>query len=85
MSKFTQGDVARLSINVTDAANVAADPPALLVKIKPPTGALINASYPGTIVKTGVGTYRYDVVLAEKGCVAMALGDGDAVSGRAAR
>lgn len=67
-SDYVVGAVSRLSVSITDVAGVAADPGALRLKIKPPSGAVTTYTYGGAeIIKDAVGHYRCDVVLTAAG------------------
>lgn len=62
------GQVARLSVAVTDAAGAAADPGGLALKIKTPAGAITTHAYGGgTVLKDATGAYHADIPLAESG------------------
>lgn len=67
-ARWIIGDAARLSVSITDAAGAAADPSALRLKIKPPSGAVTTYTYGGAeIVRDGVGLYRSDLLLSAAG------------------
>ena len=66
---YIPGEVARLLLTATDAAGAVADPGALRLKVKPPTGALATYTFGGgaEIVKDAVGRYHADVLLTAAG------------------
>lgn len=62
------GQVARVSVVLTDANAAAADPSALALKIKPPTGAVVTYAYGGgVLLKDAVGAYHADITLDQAG------------------
>ncbi len=62
------GQVARISVAITDAADAAADPGGLSLKIKLPSGTVVTHTYGGgTLLKDAVGSYHADITLAEAG------------------
>lgn len=62
------GQVARVSVALTDAAGAAADPGALTLKIKTPSGTTTSYAFGGgTTLKDGTGAYHADIPLAESG------------------
>lgn len=68
MSNWLVGDSARISravINPVTGAPI--DPPLVTFKIKNPSGVIVDYTYPGTVSKSAVGAYYYDVSLTEKG------------------
>ena len=67
MSDSIVGQKIRISYSAADANGVAGDPNTVTLTIKPPVSAQIVATYPGTIVRTGIGKYYYDVPLTESG------------------
>ena len=66
---YIPGEVARVSLTATDTAGAAADPGALRLKVKPPTGALATYTFGvgADIVKDAVGRYHADILLAAAG------------------
>jgi uncharacterized protein YfaS (alpha-2-macroglobulin family) len=66
---YIPGEVARISLAVADLAGAAADPGGLILKIKPPTGALISYSYGvgEVIVRDSLGNFHADILLSEAG------------------
>lgn len=66
---FVVGDVAHLTLALTDLAGAAADPGALRLKVKPPSGTVATYTYGAgvEIVRTGAGAYYADVALGEPG------------------
>lgn len=67
MSDWIVGEVARISVQVTDVAGQPADPASAALKIKSGNGTVITKTYPGQIERTAAGAYRCDVVLTDKG------------------
>jgi hypothetical protein len=69
MSDYIPGEVARLSLAVTNIAGAAADPGALRLKVKSPAGAVSTYTYGGgaEIVKDSVGNYHADIQLTTAG------------------
>ena len=66
---YIPGQVAQISVSVFDSAGVAADPGALRLKVKPPTGAVTTYIY-GTdviVVKDSTGCYHADILLTAAG------------------
>ncbi len=66
MSEYLQGEIVRLSIGITDVANVLVDPVTVTLKIKTASG-ITTQNYPGTIERVALGVYRYDLPLLESG------------------
>ena len=65
-ARFIIGEVARLSVRITDAANTLIDPASLVLLVKNPAGVLVT--YIGTsIVKDAVGRYHADITLTQAG------------------
>jgi len=66
---YIPGEVARLTLAVSNIAGAAADPGALRLKIKTPAGAITTYTYGGSadVVKDAVGTYHADIQLATAG------------------
>lgn len=62
---YIPGEVARISLTVTDIAGVVADPGALRLKVKAPAGALATYTFGAgaEIVKDAVGRYHADILL----------------------
>ena len=58
MPDLAQGQVARISVAITDIAGVPADPTGLILKIKFPDASVISHIW--DIVKDSVGNYHYD-------------------------
>jgi len=68
MSSWIVGEVARCSVKISDpATNLPADPGSVAFKVKSPSGSTITYAYPGAITRIGVGEFRCDVDLTEKG------------------
>ena len=62
------GQVARISVAITDAVDVAADPGGLTLKIKPPAGAVVSHAYgAGVVLKDATGAYHADITLDQAG------------------
>lgn len=62
------GDVARLSSAFTNTAGAAADPTAVTVKVRPPSGEIITRTYAASeIVKDSTGNYHFDYTILEEG------------------
>lgn len=65
MSDWLIGQAARISVDVKDFGGALADPGALRLKVKPPTGVLQTFVY-GTdiaLVKDATGKYHLDLTL----------------------
>lgn len=65
-SEWIVGQSARITVAITDAAEIAVDPGALRLKVKPPTGAALRTYDYGAsaeIVKDADGQYHADIVL----------------------
>lgn len=67
MPSWIVGEVARLSVTVTDTAGAATDPASVVLKIKSPAGVVSNQTYPGTVIRSGAGVFVFDLLLTEKG------------------
>lgn len=67
MYSWIVGEVARLTVTVTDTAGAATDPASVVLKIKSPSGVVSNQTYPGAVVRSGVGVFMFDLLLTEKG------------------
>jgi hypothetical protein len=63
------GETARLSVEIADAANAAADPGALRLKVKNPVGTVQTYTYgvSGEVVRDALGAYHADILLATSG------------------
>jgi len=66
---FIPGEIARLSLAITNEAGAAADPGALSLKVKPPTGAVQTFVYgvDVAVVRDSVGAYHVDLPLPANG------------------
>lgn len=66
---YIPGELARLSLRVADIDGTAADPGALLLKIKGPSGTVATFTYGigADIVRDGLGAYHADLPLATAG------------------
>jgi uncharacterized protein YfaS (alpha-2-macroglobulin family) len=66
---FIPGESARISVAVTDAAGIAADPGALRLRVKPPSGVVATYTLGASvfIVKEAVGSYHADILLTSAG------------------
>lgn len=66
---FIVGEVARLGLTVADIAGAAADPGALLLKVKAPGGGVTSYLYgvAAEVVRDGTGAYHADLPLATAG------------------
>lgn len=66
---YIPGEVARLTLAVTSVAGAAADPGALRLKVKPPSGTVATYTYGGgaEIVRDTVGAYHADIQLTTAG------------------
>jgi hypothetical protein len=63
--RWLPGEYARIELQVKTAAGAAADPGALRLKVKSPTGALSEYVY-GTaaeVVRDGLGAFHADILL----------------------
>lgn len=67
MPDFIQGDVARLSVKITDTQGVPVDPGSVSLKVRQPSGTIVTYAYPEQVTKIGTGSYQCDIVLDEKG------------------
>lgn len=68
-SLYIPGEIARISIRVTDITGTAADPGTLTLKIKPPTGPTATYVYGSAaeIVRDSLGNYHADIVMSTSG------------------
>lgn len=68
-SAYIPGEIARISLRVTDLAGAAADPGTLTLKIKPPAGALVTYLYgvAAEIVRDSMGSFHADIPLTASG------------------
>ena len=59
------GETARISVSISDVVNVAADPGALRLKVKAPSGTVTTYIYgtSGELVQDSVGHYHADILL----------------------
>ena len=69
INAYVPGEVARLSLSATDAAGVAADPGALRLIVKAPSGTLASHTFGvgEVVVKSAAGKYHADVHLVSAG------------------
>jgi len=58
MPDLSQGQVARISVAITDINGNAADPTSLLLKVKFPDGSLVTHIW--DVIKDSIGNYHYD-------------------------
>jgi hypothetical protein len=67
--KYLVGQSVRLTLNLTDINNAAADPGALRLKLRSPAGTLIEYQYgvSGVVLRDGVGVFHADIPLQEPG------------------
>lgn len=65
MDNLTVGDVARLSVEITDISGTLADPSTISLYIKPPSSAA--ELHTSDIVKDAVGKYHFDLSLGVAG------------------
>ena len=65
MNNYLVGQVVKLSVTIKNAAGVAADPGALRLKIKAPSGAVTTLTHgvDVALVKDSVGNYHADQLL----------------------
>jgi nitrogen fixation protein FixH len=63
--EFLQGQVARLSVTVTDVTGAAVDASSLTLKIKHPSGNIDTIT--SAIAQDGTGQYHYDLDLNNAG------------------
>ena len=63
------GAAARIVVSIKNDVNVAADPSALRLKTKSPSGTLVTYTYltGAVIVKSAVGEYYANVIMTEAG------------------
>lgn len=66
---YLRGEVSRISILVADIEGLAADPGGLVLKLKPPSGALITHTFGAgnVIVRDSQGNYHADIPLSLDG------------------
>lgn len=66
---YLRGEVSRISVSVADVDGLAADPGGLILKLKPPSGALITHTFGAgaTIERDSQGSYHADILLAVDG------------------
>jgi hypothetical protein len=68
-SQFIRGEIAHITLSVTDTSDAPADPGSLLFKAQPPTGNVVTYTY-GTdaeVVRSAVGEYYIDLPLTSAG------------------
>ena len=65
MLEFLQGQVVRLSSQVTDISGALADPSSILLKIRTPDNVV--TVYSDVLVHDGMGVYHYDFPLTQPG------------------
>lgn len=67
--RWLAGEVARLTLALTDIAGAAADPGALRLKVKPPSGVVATYTYgiAAEVVKDSQGNYHADIPLTTAG------------------
>jgi hypothetical protein len=65
MAEFIQGQVARISVTISDIAGAVGDPTALALLIQTPGGVVDR--HTSDIVKESTGKYHYDLPLVVKG------------------
>ena len=61
MTDFMVGDVARLSVEITNISGALADPSTISLYVKPPSSSA--ESHTSDIVKHAVGKYHFDLPL----------------------
>lgn len=66
-TNYLVGQVARLSVAITDMGGAAADPGALRLKVKTPAGVTTTYTVGAGIVHDGVGANHFDLALSEVG------------------
>ena len=68
-SQYIPGEVARLSLTVTDLDGLVADPGAVVLKVKQPAGVVATYAYGSSaeVIKDAVGAYHADLVLSAAG------------------
>lgn len=66
---FIPGEVARLSLVVTDLSGAAAEPGSITLRVKPGSGVVTNYAYGAApeVVRDGVGLYHADILLTASG------------------
>ncbi|MDR1995150.1 hypothetical protein [Azonexus sp.] len=71
-AKWVVGQMARLTVEVTDIADAPTDPSLLRFKIKTPAGVVSTFAWPGApeLERTGVGVFYTDIPLLEPGVYA---------------
>lgn len=81
MAKYTVGGEATLTAKFYNKAGALADPTAVTVQIKPPSGATVTYTTASGIVKDSVGVYHYDLALTKAGSWGYRfIGTGDVVA-----
>lgn len=71
-AKWVVGQMARLTVEVTDVADVPADPSLLRLKIRTPGAVVTTFAWPGApeLIRTGTGVFHADIPLLEHGAYA---------------
>lgn len=64
-SQYIPGEVARLSLTVTDHDGLAADPGSVVLKVKQPDGTVVT--HTPDVVRDGAGVYHADLALSSAG------------------
>lgn len=64
-SQYIRGEVARLSLTVTDIDGLAADPGTVVLKVRQPDGTVVT--HTPDVVRDSAGVYHADLVLSAAG------------------
>lgn len=64
-SQYIPGEVARLSLTVTDLDGLVADPGAVVLKVKQPDGTVVT--HTPAVIRDSTGVYHADLALSAAG------------------
>lgn len=56
-------DAVRLEVTFTDFNGNPADPSSVTVRIRKPNGTTLTQTFPGAVIKDGIGQYHLDVIV----------------------
>lgn len=67
VTSYNQGDLIRIQATFKDLNGNLVDPTTVTLKVKVPAGTVSTYSYPGTVVRSSLGVFYYDLAVSAAG------------------
>ena len=67
MSQYDIGDKVRLTATFKNLNNIEADPTAVTLKVRDPSGTETSYAYPVAVTRSGLGVYYHDLTFDKSG------------------